>query len=185
MAVLLWHPLDRRVQTTQENPPGVIARTALFRQRRPGLAGDRPGLVGGRGQELVAVAQLGREAGTNSAPAFGAMVIPAHCFPASKTPMSDRDAEAHCGPLAMLARRRGRRELSEMTVHPENTVSGGRDSPQAASSRPVESGKRRGKSRVLVILFGRPVRIDRSSRAVSMPGSQASTCGFDSPPCAR
>ncbi len=185
MTVLLRHPLDHRAQTTQENSPGVIARTALFRQRPPGLAGDRPGNVGGRGQELVVVAQLGREVGTGSAPAFGAMVLPAHCFPANKTPMIDRDAEANCAPLAMLARRRGRRELSEMTVHPKNIVSGGVDSPQAASSRPVESGKRRGKSRVLVILFGRPVRIDSASRAVSMPGSQASTCGFDSPPCAR
>ena len=185
MTVLLRHPLDHRVQTIQENPPGVITRTALFRQRRSALAGDRPGIVGGRGQDLVVVAQLGREAGTGSAPAFGSMVIPAHCFPASKTPMSDRDAEADCAPLAMLARRRGRRELSELTVHPENIVSGGRDSPQAASSRPVESGKRRGKSRALVILFDRPVRIDSSSRAIPMPGSQASTCGFDGPPSTR
>ncbi len=185
MAVLLGHPLDHRVQTIRENPPGVIARTALLRRRYPGLVGGRPGIVGGCGQELVVVAQFGREAGTGSAPAFGSMVIPAHCFPASKTPMSDRDAEADCGPLAMLGRRRGRWELSEMTVHPENTVSGGGDSSQAASSRPVESGKRRGKSRALAILFDRPVRIDRSSRAVPMPGSQASTCGFDSPPCAR
>ncbi len=169
MAVLLRHPLDRRVQTTQEHPLGVIARTALFRQRRPGLAGDRPGIVCGRGQELAVVAQLGREAGTGSAPAFGSMVIPAHCFPASKAPMSDRDAEADCGPLAMLGRCRGGRELSEMTVHPENILSGGRDSPQAAYSRPVESGNRRGKSSVLAILFGRPVRIDSSSQAVPMP----------------
>ncbi len=113
------------------------------------------------------------------------MVIPAHCFPASKTPTSDSDAEAHCGPLAMLGRRRGRRELSEMTGHPEKIVSGGGDSPQAASSRPVESGNRCEKSRVLAILFGRPVKIDSSSWAASMPGSQASTCGFDSPPSAR
>ena len=33
-----------------------------------------------------------------------------------------------------------------MTVHPKNIVSGGVDSPQAASSRPVESGKRQVKS---------------------------------------
>ncbi len=182
MAVLLGHPLD---QTIQENPPGVIARTALLRRRYPGLVGGRPGIVGGCGQELVVVAQLGREAGTGSAPAFGSMVIPAHCFPASKTPMSDRDAEADCGALAMLGRRRGRRELSEMTVHSENIVSGGRDSPQAASSRPVASGKRRGNSRTLAILLGRPVRIDSSSRAVPMPGSQASTCGFDGAPSTR
>ena len=185
MAVLLRRPLDHRIRTIQENPPGVVARTALLRRRHPGLVGNRPGIVGGRGQKLVIGAQLGREAGTGSAPAFGSMVIPAHCFPASKAPMNDRDAEADCGPLAMLGRRRGGRELSEMTVHPENFVSGGRDSPQATSSYPMESGKRRGKSRVLAILLGRPVRIDSSFRAVSMPGSQASTCRFDSPPCAR
>ena len=51
--------------------------------------------------------------------------------------MYDRDAEVECGPLAMLDRRRDGRELSEMTVHPENIVSGGSDSPQAALSRPV------------------------------------------------
>ncbi len=61
-----------------------------------------------------------------------------------------------------------------MTVHPENIVSGGGDSSEAASSHPVQSRNRCGKSRVLAILFGRPVRIDSSSRAVSMPGSQAS-----------
>ncbi len=185
MAVLLRHPLDRRVQTTQEHPLGVIARTALFRQRRPGLAGDRPGIVCGRGQELAVVAQLGREAGTGSAPAFGSMVIPAHCFPASEAPMSDRDAEADCGPLVMLGRRLGGRKLSEMTVHPENIVSGGRDSSEAVSSHPMESGNRCAKSRALVILFDRPVRIDSSSRAVPMPGSQASTCGFDGAPSTR
>jgi len=174
MAVLLRHPLDHRVQTTQENPLGVTARTALLRRRHPGLVGDRPGIVGGRGQELVVVAQLGREAGTGSAPAFGSMVIPAHCFPASEAPMNDRDAEADCGPLAMLGRRRGGRELSKMTVHPENIVSGGRDSPQAPSSHLLESGKRRGKSRALAIFFDKPVRIDSPSRADSMPGLFAS-----------
>ena len=182
MAVLLRHPLDHRVQTTQENPLGVIARTALFRQRRPGLAGDRPGIVGGRGQELVVVAQLGREAGTGSAPAFGSMVIPAHCFPASKTPMSDRDAEADCGPLVMLDRRLGGRKLSEMTVHPENIVSGGWDSSEAPSSHPMECGNRCGKLRPMAIGFGKTVRIDSSSRFASMPNSGLTVRRFVGPP---
>ncbi len=47
--------------------------------------------------------------------------------------------------LAMLGRRRGGRELLEMTVHPENIVSGGENSSEAASSYPAESGDRCGK----------------------------------------
>jgi len=73
--------------------------------------------------------------------------------------------------LAMLGRRHGGRELLEMIVHPENIVSGGGDSSEAASSRPVQSRNRCGKSRALAILLDRTVRIDSSSRAVSMPGS--------------
>ncbi len=85
----------------------------------------------------------------DSAPSAWAQGLPPpyRASPASKAPMNDRDAEVECGPLAMLDRRRDGRELSEMTVHPENIVSGGSDSPQAALSRPVKSGKRRGKSR--------------------------------------
>ncbi len=111
----------------------------------------------------------------DSAPnAWAQDLPPVACLPAGKAPMNDRDAEVG-RPLAMLGRRRGGRELSEMTVHPKNIVDGGGDWSQAASSHPVESGKRRGKSRALAILFGRPVRIDSSSRAVPMPGSQGST----------
>ena len=51
--------------------------------------------------------------------------------------------------LAMLGRRRGGRELLEMTVHPENIVSGGENSPEAASSYPAESGDRCGKETTL------------------------------------
>jgi len=51
--------------------------------------------------------------------------------------------------LAMLGRRRGGRELLEMTVHPENIVSGGENSSEAASSYPAESGDRCGKKTTL------------------------------------
>jgi hypothetical protein len=78
---------------------------------------------------------------------------------------------ANFGSLAILGRRRRRRDPPKMIVHPENIVSGGRDSPQAASSCPVKSGNQCRKSRALAIFSGRPVSIDSSSRAVSMPGS--------------
>ncbi len=51
--------------------------------------------------------------------------------------------------LAMLGCRRGGRELLEMTVHPENIVSGGENSSEAASSYPAESGDRCGKKATL------------------------------------
>lgn len=69
-------------------------------------------------------------------------------------------------------------ELPKMPVHPGNTVSGGGDSSEAASSHPMACGNRCEKSSALAILFDRPVSIDSSSRAVPMSGSQSSTCGF-------
>jgi hypothetical protein len=90
----------------------------------------------------------------------------------------------------MLGHRISRRELSEMTVHPENIVSGREDSLEAESSCPAESGERCGKKRrwkkePLAILFDIPVRIDSSTRVGPMPSWQASTCGPFIPPCTR
>ena len=85
------------------------------------------------------------------------------------TGTSGQDDQIAVNPMADYCRRAPRWELSELTVHPENTVSGGGDSSKAASSHPMECGNRCGKLRPLAILFDKTVSIDSSSRAVSMP----------------
>ncbi len=79
--------------------------------------------------------------GTGSAPPFGPMVVPTHCFPAPlhrhRNSHERGDGETDCRPLAMLGRRRGGGKLSELTVHPGKIAGGGGNSSEAASDGPI------------------------------------------------